>query len=466
MKKILMLLLSLLLCACNISVDGETNGNISLTDEDLYIKEGGTYTLSGEMNDASVIVEVSNSEEVNLILDNVSIYSNDFASIYVIEADKVTITLKENTTNTLTSTSEYIQIDDNDVDAVIFSKGDLVLEGSGTLNIETNYKHGIVSKDSLVINDGNYNITSASKAIYGKDYLEVYGGTFNITSGTNALTSDNTEEGLGYITIEDGDFTIDSSSKGIESTGTLTIKDGYFNINAIDDSLHSALDVVIDGGQINIETQDDALHADGYIIINDGNIYINKSHEGLEAASITINGGDVSIVSEDDGMNGANGSGSGNYTEGSEAASIEINGGNIYIDSTGDGIDSNGHIHITDGNIIIEGPTNDANASIDYEGQAVIDGGELFVIGSSGMAMSFSNDSKQNSFLYKLDKTYTGGSEIEIYINDELISSLTTTKDFSAINYSSSNLNINDNIRVVVDGNEYSFTLDTNSYQN
>ena len=83
--------------------------------------------------------------------------------------------------------------DDSNTDGAIFSKTDLTINGSGTLTVNANYKHGIVSKDDLVITDGNINVTSASTAMEGKDSVKISGGTFNISAGTNGIKSTNAE---------------------------------------------------------------------------------------------------------------------------------------------------------------------------------------------------------------------------------------------------------------------------------
>ncbi len=62
--------------------------------------------------------------------------------------------------------------DDNNVDAVIFSKADLTINGSGTLSINST-AHGVVSKDDLVITGGNIAINATKKAISGKDSVRI-----------------------------------------------------------------------------------------------------------------------------------------------------------------------------------------------------------------------------------------------------------------------------------------------------
>ena len=84
------------------------------------------------------------------------------------EADKVFITLADNSTNTLSDASSYsLTIDDSTVVSAIFSKPDLAIYGSGSLTVNGNHKHGIVSKDDLIITGGTINVSSKSSGIDG-----------------------------------------------------------------------------------------------------------------------------------------------------------------------------------------------------------------------------------------------------------------------------------------------------------
>ncbi len=388
-------------------------------DEDLKINESGTYVLSGELN-GSIIVDVGDKQEIKLILDGLTINSKDFASIYIISADKCTITLKDGSQNYLNDSDKYTLIDDNNVDAVIFSKADLVINGSGTLNIDANYKHAIVSKDDLILINGAYNINSVGTAIIGKDSLKIKSGNFNINSDGDALKSDNSEdEGRGYIYIADGN--------------------------------------------INIDCDDDAIQAYNDLIIDDGIINITNCYEGLEASYITINGGDIDIISSDDGINATNKNEDSNNNSfmSSTNATVKINGGNIYINAEGDGIDSNGDVYIYGGNIIVEGPLSGGDAAFDYETGAYINSGELLMIGQSSMAVGFNEDgSSECNLLYNLDKSYIAGTEIIIKNNSEAILSLTSSKQFNSILFASEKINIGDTIEIIIGDDSYEYTFE------
>ena len=59
-----------------------------------------------------------------------------------------------------------LEEENNNLDGVIFSKADLTINGSGTLEIIGNYKHGVVSKDDLVITGGEISVTAIKGGLY------------------------------------------------------------------------------------------------------------------------------------------------------------------------------------------------------------------------------------------------------------------------------------------------------------
>ena len=251
----------------------------------ITITEEGVYIVSGTLEDGQIIVDASDSDKVQIVLDGVHINCETNAAIYVREADKVFITLAENSSNTLGGGNEYTQIDDNTVDGVIFSKSDLVCNGTGSLTIEADYKHGIVSKDDLVITGGTYKIAAADNGITAKDQIKILDGSFDIDAANSAVKAKNTDDTeLGNIYIAGGIFTIEAEQDGFHATGSIVVDDGTITVNSGDDGFHAELDTIIRGGTILVE----------------------KSNEGLEGKRVVVNGGDITVNASDDGINAAN----------------------------------------------------------------------------------------------------------------------------------------------------------------
>ena len=446
-----------------ITVDGSgaaADGSI------LTITQPGTYILSGTLSEGQVRVETVDEADVQIVLDGATITNSTGAAIYVKSANSATITLAEGTTNTLSDGEIYTFEDSEDEpDATLFSKSDLILNGTGTLVIDANYAHAIKGKDDVTIAEGTYDITSVGDAIKGRDSLFISSGTFTIVAGADGLQSTNEEEeGKGILTIESGTFTITAaadgiqaatnlqilggdftittgggsanssttseawgtwgapteeaatttteettSAKGLKATGSLAISGGTFVLDTSDDALHTNDTIQITGGDFTIASGDDGIHADNTVTIDDGTIDINQSYEGIEATEITLNGGDIALTTSDDGINAAGGNdasavsgrpGESTFTSTAEGAGLlTINGGTLVVNASGDGLDSNGSIEMNDGTVIVNGPTDSMNGTLDYDSTFNINGGTLIGVGSSGMAMSPSSTSTQ-SFLF------------------------------------------------------------------
>ncbi|NCB64728.1 MAG: carbohydrate-binding domain-containing protein [Bacilli bacterium] len=460
-----------------ITVDGSgaaADGSI------LTITQPGTYILSGTLSEGQVRVETVDEADVQIVLDGATITNSTGAAIYVKSANSATITLAEGTTNTLSDGETYTFEDSEDEpDATLFSKSDLILNGTGTLVIDANYAHAIKGKDDVTIAEGTYEITSVGDAIKGRDSLFISSGTFTIDAGGDGLQSTNEEEeGKGILTIESGTFTITAaadgiqaatnlqilggdftittgggsanssttseawgtwgapaaeattttteettSAKGLKATGSLAISGGTFVLDTSDDAIHTNDTIQITGGDFTIASGDDGIHADNTVTIDDGTIDINQSYEGIEATEITLNGGDIALTTSDDGINAAGGNdasavsgrpGESTFTSTAEGAGLlTINGGTLVVNASGDGLDSNGSIEMNDGTVIVNGPTDSMNGTLDYDSTFNINGGTLIGVGSSGMAMSPSSTSTQ-SFLFTSSVPLAADEAIQI----------------------------------------------------
>lgn len=343
---------------------------VSVSGSTVTITGEGSYLLTGTLK-GMVIVDAAKNDKIRLVLSGVEIESATSAAIYVKQADKVFITTAAGTENTVKNGGTFTAMDDNNIDAAIFSKDDLTLNGQGKLTVESPAGHGIVSKDDLVIGNGEYTVTSASHGLAGKDSVRIAAGTLLITAGKDGIHGENADDTtLGYVylvgatcqiaaagdgistsnalRIDGGSYTIASgggsengdkdrsdgysqfgggrpggwfggsgtssdtssdstSMKGIKAAGDMTICGGSFAIDAADDGLHTNASMTISGGSFQIATGDDGFHADENLTFTDGTVNITASYEGMEALHLTISGGSIHLVATDDGLNAAGG---------------------------------------------------------------------------------------------------------------------------------------------------------------
>lgn len=350
----------------------------------ITIQKEGTYIIEGSMKDGMIIVDVDKTEKVQLVLNGVDLKSAASAPIYVKNADKVFVTLADGTTNTLTNGGSFEAIDDNNIDAVIFSKDDLTLNGTGNLTITSPAGHGIVSKNDLVITSGTYDITAASHGLSGKDSVAIADGSFAITSGKDAIHS--ADDTAGWVYIEDGTFDFAAEGDGIEAVNEINIVGG--------------------------------------------SLKVTKSEEGLEARLIHIGGGAIDITSSDDGLNATdkrtstqtaqdeNAGGFRGAGDTDEDANINISGGVVRINAEGDSIDSNGYITVSGGDIFVMGSSGGGDGALDYGISAQISGGTVVAAGQSGMAVNFCEGSTQGAILVNTQSQQQTGTDVVLLDGD------------------------------------------------
>lgn len=404
-----------------VSDSGSTaeGSGVTVDGVNVTITAAGTYLISGSLTSGSITVAAGEEDKVQLVLSGVDLTNPDGPALYVKSADKVFLTLADGTDNTLSDGSGAAATDDDkNLDGAIYSRADLTINGTGSLTVHGNSKHGVVSKDDLVITGGTVTVTAQNVALSGKDCVKIANATLHLTAGTDGIRSDNDEDTqCGYVYIQSGNITVnagtdgiqaetvlyvaggtldittgggsangsarsgwgmwggtastDSSAKGLKAGANLTVTGGAVTVDSSDDSLHSNGTMTISGGTLTLSSGDDGAHADETLTVNGGTLVITAA-EGLEATVVTINDGDISITASDDGMNAARKSSA--YTP-----LVEINGGNITIvmgAGDTDGIDSNGDIVINGGTVSVTG-----NSTFDYDGNGVINGGTVIVNG-------------------------------------------------------------------------------------
>ena len=300
---------------------------ITVNDGETYtISKEGVYVVTGSAANAQIVVSAGDEDKVQLVLDDVSITNESTPCIYVQNADKVFVTTTDSE-NTLTVSGAFTADGDTNTDAVIFSRDDLVVNGTGTLNISSS-ENGISSKDDLKVTGGTINITCTADALEANESILVADGTINIKSDKDGLHAENDEDDtVGYIYI---------------AGGTMTVEAG-------DDAIHATTIAQVDGGTIEL-----------------------TGAEGIEGTYIQINGGEISIAAADDGINAGQKS---NFA----TPTVEVNGGELTIvmgSGDTDGVDANGNLYLNGGTLNIT-----AQNPFDYDGTAQNNGATLIVNG-------------------------------------------------------------------------------------
>ena len=427
----------------NVTVSGD---GLSVSGSTVTIKSEGTYILSGNGNGQVVVSLEDEDGKVQLVLNNLTLSNSNGAAILVTDADKVIITVPESTESTISDGTSYSEtVDSTEVDAAIFSKEDLTINGKGTLNVNGNYAHGIVSKDDLVVYETTVNVEAVKTALRGKDSVVLVDCSINAKAGTKGLESDNDEDdGKGYIYVENSSVTVVSGTKGILAENYIYLLSGTVKVTSSDDAIHCNNTIQIDNASLTLSSGDDGIHADNVIVINGGDIKITKSYEGIEAEVITVNGGNIDITSSDDGFNaGGNSSTTDSYQyhnammDTDSNAVLTINDGYIHVNAQGDGLDSNGYLYIKGGTVYVCGPSGSGNGSLDWGISGSITGGTLIALGSSGMNEKISSVT-QGTIITDISQQSASALVEIVDSNGKTILSYTSEKTFSNVTVSSS----------------------------
>ncbi len=442
-----------------------SSGNVKINGTTVQITEEATYIISGQLDDGMLVVNAPDTAKVQLVLSGANITSNDSAALYILEADKVFITLAEGTHNSLTNGGSFTPIDDENIDAALYSKQDLTINGSGSLTVTSPAGHGIASKDDLVITGGTLQVDAANHALDANDSVRFTGATLTATAGKDGIHCENNDKtDRGFVYVSGGQMDIEAEGDGISAGYYLHITGGIFQILAgggyenggqhasngwggfpggggfgggghgggrpgksgssgtatIDDDstsmkgIKSASAMQLDGGNFTIDSADDSLHSDADLTINGGTYQIACGDDAVHAEEkLTVNDGTIRVSTSYEGL---------------EALRIAVTGGDINLTATDDGLNAAGGTDSSgtggrdemfgggpggfgsgnsDGSIVVSGGTlyiNSSGDGIDANGTLEISGGHTTIVGPT--------QGDTATLDYDVSGTITGGTFI------------------------------------------------------
>ena len=373
--------------------------------------------------------------------------------------------------------------------AAIYSKAPLYITGGGSLRVKGYIKSGIQSRQALLLDAAEISLESIGDGIKAKDLITIDAGAYDIRSYGDAISTDHDMEikggviniltGEGSASVEmksefgfggpwgwnrDLDDTATGSQKGIKAEGYLTVSGGEITVDAADDAVHCGTLATFSGGALELASGDDGVHADQELVFDGGTVHVSYCYEGIEAPHITVNDGDISVTTNDDGFNAG-----GDAWE--ELPTVTLNGGNIYVNSAGDGLDSNGDLTINGGVIRVDGPSDSMNAALDTGaengGKLLVNGGELIVLGLSGMMEVPEEASEQVNVSVVFTSYFGEGSEIVVTdSSDKEVLRFTAIKRGNAVQVSGPDLKLNETYTFTHDDESLSIEVTANSTSN
>ena len=389
-------------------VSGADAGSVTVDGGTVTITDSGTYVVSGAL-DGQVVVNADKAD-VRLVLAGVSITNTGGPAIDIQDAGSAVMVLAEGTTNTLADGSAYADTSEDAATAALFSSDTLTITGTGSLNVTGSYNDGISSKNGLVITgEPTITVDAVDDGVRGKDYLLVSSGSLTVSAGGDGLkSSEDNDETKGFVALGDATVNVTSGDDGVSATTDVTVDGTTLSIAAGGGQANATVSEEqgpgqgapdqgapgqgapgqdqAAGGQAD-DSQSESSTASpkginaGVTYAQDtGSITIDAADEGLQAAFVNVNGGNLDIASGDDGINASNG----DYTiEGYESADSEsddgsvitISGGQVQIDyANSDGIDSNGSAHVTGGEVVVGGAAGSMDGSVDANGETTLVG--------------------------------------------------------------------------------------------
>ncbi|MDO4623463.1 MAG: carbohydrate-binding domain-containing protein [Eubacteriales bacterium] len=453
------------------------NGGAYFLNGDLVIAQAGYYEVTGSLENGSIIIDTADGAKVWLRLNGVEVNCEDDACIRINEADKVFLTLAENSENTLHSGSAFSEeaLEDG-TDGAIFAHDDLTINGSGALSITADYKYGIAANDELRITGGTIDITAAEDTIHVNEHCRITEASIILQAGDDAIHSESD------IVIVSGTILINECYEGIEAP-TIDILGGDITIYPRDDGINAGggSDSFgnmnfgggfggFGGGPGNSETASEDIQNSS----EESEEQAEKEQtEKSEGERPEMSGGEMPEM-PNGGVTEKPGDSSEADTESTETAeetvtpTVTISGGSItIINKNGmdaDGIDSNGNVYINGGNVFISLNGGGTNNAIDYgsenNGVFEINGGVVIAAGGATMLEEVSDTSSQVSFLYSTSGT-TQASAVQVTdANGNELLSCEIPYAFQALLISTPELQLGDTVNLVIGDTNTEVALD------
>ena len=299
--------------------------------------------------------------------------------------------------------------------ACLYSKGQIQLQGNGTLNVVGNTKHAIKSGDYITVKNLTLNITSAAgDGINCEEYFQMKSGTVSI-SGTaddgiqcdlggdtsTGETADHEDEDSGNIYIEGGTLNVTvtaAAAKGIKAEGDLRISDGDITVKTTGGGLWDSTklktkasaclgadgNITISGGTINLTSTGaggKGINGDGNFTATGGTLIIKTSGNAVVASS----NGTLSTVSSSQQLDRYDS----DYK--SSPKGIKIDGAILISDNAiisvtttgagGEGIESKTNINITGGQVTVNAVDDAINSSYSDATKGTSGAGDLTISG-------------------------------------------------------------------------------------
>ena len=406
----------------NLSNPTATDG-VTVSDGVITVTKAGNYKLTGTY-EGQIKVEAADSDMIRLILNNATITNSTGAAINVVEADEVVIYTASGTTNTVSDGSSYSDTASGSPDAAIYSKSDLTLADEGTLKVEGKYEEGIHTSDGLVIASGTLEVSAANTGIKGKDYVDILDGTVTVTASQDGIKATNDSDGnRGWVRLSGGIVNISAGDDGFKAERVVEISGGTLNITQANEGIEAQYINILDG-TVNVTSSDDGINASYSTTTTTDSTTAtstNQSAQNRQNSAPQVPSGSAGQASAGGqapsgtmGQPQAGGGMGGGGTFEVVDATINISGGTVTVNANGDGIDSNGAATFSGGTLIVNGPFTGGNASLDTNGDLLLNGTTVTAANSGDMFEAPSTNSTSGYVKISNVSNLSSGTTVQV----------------------------------------------------
>ena len=416
----------------------ENGVEISVTDGHVTANHGSTtgicYVVTGTTANGSLTIDGKTSFEVNL--NNVDI-TNPASTALDLESKGAAYLV-------LTGSNKLTDGTTTDHKSALYSKGKLLVSGTGQLDVNAVYNNGIHSKSYVVIEKGvNLYVNAANHGIKGTDAV-INGGIINVETAGEGAKGINCDYN---ITINGGRTTVLCTGNGewdtedletkaatcIKCDSVMTIKGGEIYVKATGSGgkgLKADWEAYISGGKIRVITTGGLYYSNGTTenhnyTGNTDNLddAYTSSPKGIKIGTkdvhgvLEITGGDIMVRTS--GYNG----------EGIESkGTLSVSGGSVMVSAYDDAMNSSGDLTISGGTVVVVGVNNDG---IDANGDMYLKGGTLIAMGAGGAEAGI-DINEQKKLYISGTKIFGIGGRVDGSLGSTTQGIVTTTGSVSA----------------------------------
>ena len=312
--------------------------NVTATASRVIISQGGTYLLSGTLQDAQLTVEIPAGETARLVLCGVDMHCERGPVIYSNGGGTVVLLLENGTENTLSDGKSYLYSGSKVREAAISVEGDLLITGGGSLSVEAIHNDALRSEGTLAVAEGTLEITAWRDGLLAGQELQISGGQLSIACGRTGLSASSAKSGQGSVTLAGGTVALICGGDGITAAGSLSATAGEYHITTgggsgnasygetaekwglwgglpqqqptekqpiinreqiVSDSargLSAGKSLALSGGTFTLDCSDAALYSVGSTKLSGSRVTISGGDTAITTQQLTLSAGDVSIL--------------------------------------------------------------------------------------------------------------------------------------------------------------------------